>query len=178
MAFPVLHSPITSGGIKYSLHHLQPFHVKLDGKGKDGLDLTVRVSYHSHVYSKADADGATGLRFKDEGDKWREFCLERYTLCLTLPDICRNMVELNFPSWESQDNGGKNNMAVSEANPTSGTKYLVFYELLPSQTEGIDVELIVKSAYAKLFDASRTGRRQKVQALLRTVLFSGNRLPK
>lgn len=178
MAFPVLHSPITSGGTKYSLHHLQPFVVKLDGKGKDGKDLSVRVSYHSHVYSKADSPEATGHRFQDEGGKWREFCTDRYTLCVDLPTICSDMVNLNFPSWESEDNGGKNHLAVSDATPSAGTKYLVFYELLPSETQGIDIELVVKSAYEKPFDPTRIKRRYKVQMLLRTVLFSGSKLPK
>lgn len=177
-SFPVLHAPITSGGIKYSLHHLQPFQVKLDGKGKDGLDLTIRISYHSHVYSKTDNDGTTGLRFKDEGGNWREFCIQRHTLCLGLPAVCKDMVEQNYPSWQSQDGGSKNHMAVSEAMPSSGLKYLVFYELLPGEVIGIDVELVVKSAYEKQFDASRTGKRHKVIALARTVLFSGQRLPK
>ncbi|SFV31317.1 hypothetical protein SAMN05216456_1302 [Devosia crocina] len=178
MSFPVLHSPITSAGIKYSLHHLQPFHVKLEGKGKDGLDLTVRVSFHSHVYSKADSDEATGHRFKDEGGKWREFCTDRYGWCVDLPVICTAMVEQNFPSWESQDAGQKNNMAVSEAVPTSGLKYLIFYDLHPSQSSGIDVELVVKSAYKKQFFADRVGKRLKVHALLRTVLYKGVRMPK
>jgi hypothetical protein len=178
MAFPVQHSPITSGKTKYSLHHLQPFSIKLAGKGKDGLDLTIRVSYHSHVYSKTYTDEAVGHKFQDEGGKWREFCVDRYKLCLNLPSICADMLNQNYPSWESEDGGSKNNMAVSEANPTSGFKYLIFYELFPSAAEGVDVELVVKSAYEKQFDASRTGKRQKVIALARSVLFTGRRVPK
>ena len=178
MAFPVQHAPITSAGTRYSLHHLQPFTIKLDGKGKDGLDLTVRISFHSHVYSKVDSDDATGHRFVDEGGKWREFCTDRYALCLGLPSICTEMVIRNFPSWESRDGGKKNNMTVSEAVPTSGLKYLIFYQLVPSLADGVDVELVVKSAYEREFLAERTGKRLGVQTLLRTVLFKGTKLPK
>lgn len=178
MAFPVLHAPLASNGNKYTMHHLTPFRIKLAGKGAPGCDLTVRVSYHSHVYSKTDSPAATELRFVDEGGKWREFCTVRYALCLGLPAQCHDLVMLNFPSWESEDNGGRNNMAVSEAQPASGTKYLIFYELFPSEAEGIDVEFVVKSAYEKPFDAARTGRRQKIHALLRTVLFTKTRMPK
>lgn len=68
-------------------------------------------------------------------------------------------------------------MAVSEAMPTTGLKYVVFYELLPSKAEEIDVELVVKSAYDFPFEAGRTGKRDKVQSLLRRVLFTQKRIP-
>lgn len=177
MAFPVIHSPITSRQVRYSVHHLQPQTIKLEGKGKDGHDLAVRVSYHSHVYSKADSEDATELRFLDEGGKMREFCTARHGWSLGLPDACRSMVVDNYPSWPSEDGGGRNNMTVTEAAPTSGVRYLIFYEIFPSQAKGIDLELVVKSAYEKEFDASRTGRRKKLHALLRESLFNDRRIP-
>lgn len=159
------------------MHHLQPQTIKLEGKGRDGDDLIVRVSYHSHVYSKADSAAAVELRFLDEGGKMREFCTERYGWCLDLPSACKSMVVENYPSWPSEDGGGRNNMAVTEATPTSGVRYHIFYEIFPSQSEGIDLELVVKSAYEKEFDASRTGRRTKVHALLRGSFFNDRRIP-
>jgi hypothetical protein len=177
VAFPVIHSPIVSRKVNYSLHHLQPQKIKLEGKGKEGRDLTVRVSYHSHVYSKADSEGAIEVRFSDEGGKTREFCTERHTWSLGLPKACRDMVINNYPSWPSEDGGGRNNMAVTEPAPSSGVRYLIFYEIFPSQADEIDLELVVKSAYEKDFDASRTGPRRKVHALLRESLFNERRVP-
>lgn len=136
MVFPVVHRPLISNGVEYTLHHLTPFRVGLLGKGIDGRSLTVRVSYHSHVYSRADSEAATEHRFVDEGGKWREFCTERYALCMKLPSLCNDIICLNYPSWESTDNGGRNNLAVCEAQPMSGIKYLIFYELLPGHAEG------------------------------------------
>lgn len=147
------------------------------GHGAQGRNLTVRISYHSHVYSKADTAGAVETRFRDEAGKFREFCTERYTLCLNLPELCNQMIVGNFPSWPSKDKNNINNMAICEAQPTTGDKYLILYDLNPSAADGIDTELVVKSAYNKFVDMRYTGKREKIRALIKRSHFQNIRIP-
>ncbi len=144
---PVIHRPINSNDTKYTLHHLQPHRVIIEGHGRDGSAITIRISYKSHVYSIAGQDNAAAYQFFDEGGKRRYFCDKRYQLSLNLPQICGEMIKLNYPTWISQDHNRKNNMAVIDLNPKDGLRYIILYALLPSKAEDISVELVVKSAY-------------------------------
>jgi hypothetical protein len=176
--FPVVHSPIKSNGIKYTLHHLQPQRITLEGHGRDRATITIRISYHSHVYSIADQDSPSAHKFSDESGKQRYFCEQRYGHSLTLPDICKAMIEDNFPTWVSQDRNTRNNMIVTELNPKDGLQYVVLYSLTPSLGHNVDVELVVKSAYEKHMRYIRELKKFGVRQLVKKCYFEGKPIPK
>jgi hypothetical protein len=169
--FPVIHRPLTSNGTKYSVHHLQPFRQILQGHGRDGSDITVRVSYHSHVYSTADAEASLAHRFQDEGGNWRSFCPIRHANSLLLPQICNDMIVQNYPSWVSPDQNRQNNMAVSDAHASEGFRYFVFYSVSPSNEENVGVELVVKSAFEKEIRNLRNVKKTGVRQVIKTCYF-------
>jgi hypothetical protein len=175
--FPVVHRPVVSNGTTYSLHHLQPFRTLLTGHGREGGDISIRVSYHSHVYSTADTKLSRAHRFMDEGGSWRAFSLERHNWSLTLPQICREMIDQNFPSWLSQDRNRQNNMTVSDRYANGGLQFAVFYGLSPSRDKDLDVELVVKSAFEKDIGNLRGLKRSGVRQLIKTCFFKGLDVP-
>lgn len=173
----VVHKPVVSAGVRYSLHHLQPLRVTLPGDASNSGDLVTRVSFHSHVYSQSHPSGTGGAVFLDEGGRKREFCSGRHQLSLALPQHCRTMIVNAYPTWRSRDRNNTNNMAVCDAQPRTGTCYLIFYELHPSLASGIHVEMVVKSAYRGYLDSSRTGRRLTVRQAIKQCHWEGKRIP-
>ncbi len=176
--FPVIHLPINSNGNRYSLHHLQPTRVFLAGHGRGGGTIVIRISYHTHVYSIADQDDVTAHQFSDEGRKQRYFCPKRYQHSLALPEICKSMIERNYPTWISQDRNTKNNMAVTDLNPKDGLRYVILYSLTPSYEPQIDVELIVKSAYEKYINNIRKLKKLGVRQVIKKCYFENIPIPK
>jgi hypothetical protein len=152
--------------------------LSLEGHGRDGAPIIVRVSYHSHVFSIADGDGALAHRFMDEAGKWRSFCQTRYSKSLALPHVCGEMVENNFPSWVSQDRNRRNNMAVTDANAAVGWQYVIMYSLFPSSAKGFDVELVVKSAYEKEVVGLHKLKKSGIRQLVKTCYFQQVAIPK
>ncbi|WP_127090254.1 hypothetical protein [Aquabacter cavernae] len=163
----VVHKPLVSGGILYSLHHLQPLRVTLPAAARDAADLVTRVSFHSHVYSQSHPGPSGGAVFEDEAGRWREFCPARHTLSQTLPRHCQDMIASAYPTWPSRDRNNINNMAVCDAQPETGERYVIFYEVVPSPAKGVHVKLIVKSAYSTHFDSARTGKRMTVRQVIK-----------
>lgn len=163
--------------MKYSNDHLQPFRYTAAGHALNGADLIVRISFTCHVYSKQDTPGAVEHRFQDEGGKWREFCPTRHVASQDLPQLCIDMITGNFPSWLSKDRNGASNMAVTERMPTSGEKYAVFYYLYPSRADGVDVELVVKSAYKLELNMAHFKKREKILTLIKRCYFQNVTIP-
>ncbi|MGA1801983.1 hypothetical protein [Rhizobium sp. HT1-10] len=174
---PANHPSITSRSVEYSNHHLQPFRHALVGHGPSGSDLIVRVSFTCHVYSKMDTAQAIEFRFIDEGRRWREFCPVRHLASVDLPALCRTMMNENFPSWLSKDRNGQSNMAITERQPTSGSRYAVFYYLYPSRAKNIHVEFVVKSAYRLEIDMAHYRKRELVKSLLKTCYYKQKAIP-
>jgi hypothetical protein len=176
--FPVIHLPIKSNGAKYSLHHLQPTRVYLADHGHDGSTIAIRISYHSHVYSIADQDDGTSRQFSDEGGKRRYFCPKRHQHSLNLPQICKAMIEQNYPTWISQDRNTRNNMAVADSNPKDGLLYVILYSLKPSHESQIDVEVIVKSAYEKYINDIGKLKKSGVRQIVKKCYYDKISIPK
>lgn len=116
--------------------------------------------------------------FMDEGGRGRVFCEDRYNASTGLPDVCRRMLDENFLTWEAQDRNGVSNMAVIDGELVTGNHTAIIYYLFPSQVEGLDVELVVKSAYEKEIDFSHIKRRFKVVQLVKTCYYKGQKVPK
>lgn len=162
--------PITVGDTQYRFNHLKPYKVKLEGQGKDGDDLVVRVSFRSHVFSTSCAEIYSD--FRDAGGSHRQFCTHRYQWSNNLREHCRNVILQNARSWISTDANSSSNLAVIGAagnsrHLTNGRHYAIFYKLRPSGHRNIDVEFVVKSAFIKqiYFNnvTDRNGVRQKIK---------------
>ena len=68
-------------------------------------------------------------------------------------------------------------MTVTDALGTGGMRYVVLYAVMPGNVDELDVELVVKSAFAKdvgnLTGLKKTGVRQ----VIKTCYFKGISLP-
>jgi len=138
----------------------------------------VRLSFQTHVYSVSSTGLVAGeATFNDEGGSLREFCPERYSLSLSLPNICQSMIENNYPTWESKDRNKASHMTVTEFPVQTGDKYHIFYEVFPSLARGVHIELSIKSAYSKFLNAAKTGRRSKVKQIIKKSYYDRQRYP-
>lgn len=182
MVLDILHrtgfAPITYNGTKYSLHHLQPFKKSILESATSSNNIIVRVRYHSHVFSIEPNNPPLHVLFTDEGGRHREFCPSRYGLSKTLTTTISDIIEQNTPSWVSHDNNQRNHLAICDHPLQSSEKYVIYYALHPSRVQDVDVELYVKSAYLRYIDFSRTGKRERINALIRRSHFKQSRIPK
>jgi hypothetical protein len=169
--------PIRHGDSRYNFDHLQPFCVIIPARNPREPDITVRISYQSHVYSKQYDPHHDAATIRDENGTTRHICDVRYAASRTLPDTCKAMVLSNYLTWETKDRNHKSNLAVAGAELVSGPNTVVIYYLHPSRSEEIDVELVVKSSYAMEIDFKRIQRRFNVCQLVRKVHFEKVRLP-
>lgn len=155
-----------------------PFGFDLIGHGRDEGNLRVRVSFQSHVYSRAFEPTNAAYDFLDEGGKKRVFCVDRFNNSGTLPDICRRMLSENFLTWESKDRNSVSNMAIIDGPLRTGEHQVVLYYLFPSQVDGLDVEMVVKSAYPKAINFEHIKRRYRVVQIVKSCYHSGTKVPK
>lgn len=162
---------------RFTFEHLVPTSVCLTGKGGDGADINIRISFQTHVFSRRHEGGSAAWALRDEGGRLRQFCEDRYRNSLTLPDLCKRMIENNYLTWESLDKNRASNLAVSGPVLTSGLNDLVVYYLFPSRSEEYNVELVVKSAYQKEIDFSHIKRRYNVCQLVKKAHFQQIRVP-
>ncbi len=171
-------SPITSLGRRYPLHHLQPFTRRLATFSGSTENISVRIRFHSHVFSIEPQVPPIHSLFADEGGKEREFCPDRYELSKGLQPLLVSLIDDNVPSWISEDKNKKNHLAVCEAPFKTAQKYVIYYDLHPSKSRaGIDVEMNIKTAYLMYVDFSRTGKRERINALIRRSFHQKKRLP-
>lgn len=162
---------------RFTFEHLVPTSLCLAGQGAGGSDINIRISYQSHVFSRRPEGASDEFLLRDEAGLWRRFCKERYENSLTLPDVCRRMVEDNYLTWQSQDKNRASNLAVSGPILISGLNNLVVYYLFPSRSDEHDVELVVKSAYQKLIDFNHIKRKFNVRQLIKKAHFQHKRVP-
>ncbi|MGL3606434.1 hypothetical protein ACSV9I_07970 [Rhizobium sp. G187] len=154
-----------------------PTSVWLPGQGAGGAEINIRISYQTHVFSRRHEGDTAAFRLRDEAGFLRQFCEERYRNSLTLPDVCKRMIEKNYLTWKSLDKNKASNLAVAGPVLTSGLNDLVVYYLFPSRSEEHDVELVVKSAYRKDIDFSHIKRKYNVWQLIKMAHFQQTKVP-
>jgi hypothetical protein len=168
---------IVVAGQKFAFGHLIPFVHVLPRIGPLQQDIRVRVSFRSHVFSKAVSAPQSARDFRDENGKARSLCPLRMAVSLGLPDVCRRMMDKNYLTWISADRNSVSNLAVVDGVVRNGSQTCVFYALYPSKVPDIDVELVVKSAYETLIRADRIKRRFKVLQLIKKCVWEQKPLP-
>ena len=161
----------------YQFPHLVPTAVNLPRQGRNNADLRVRISYKSHVFSKSLDAWEVGFDFLDELGIKRLVCPNRYALSQTLPGACRNLLTTNAVTWISKDNRQNSNLAVIDGPLIDGAHDLIIYHLFPSSVDGLDVEMVVKSAYNKNLKAKPIKRRFKMIQQVRTCHFIVRNVP-
>lgn len=167
------HNELIIDGEAYSFDHLDATNIVLEGHGRDGADIRVRISYLSHVFSRTPG-AQEAPNFKDENDKNRVFCSDRYRCSISLPAYCNQSIENNFLTWESKDrNSVSSYMLVDDGD---GNSYAIVYRLTPSKTDRYDVEFIVKSAYLK-DPIPKNPRKHNVRSLVKKCYFEDKSLP-
>lgn len=165
-------------GIIHEFGHLVPFVHALPAAGRDGADLRVRVSFQSHVFCRTWSDADGPVRLRDEAHKPRTFCHDRFAASLGLPDFCRRMLAGNHLTWVSEDRNRASNMAIVDPPMQSGEHYTIIYYLFPSQVDGVDVELVVKSAYRRLIKFDHIKRRYTIGSLVKKCYYEQRLVPK
>lgn len=162
------------------LRHLAPFTYTYNGHGLGGADLRLRVTFTSHVFSER-TDVGQPHDFLDENDIRRTFDAGRYAFSLGLPNHLTGILNQNTYSWPMHDKNGVANLAVlapPQPHLVSGTYETVFYYLYPSDVEGIDVEMLVKSCYPMDINFDRHRRRDRIRVYVKESLFKNTRVPK
>jgi hypothetical protein len=178
MSSVVLRFPdIVVAGQTFSFAYLMPFVYLLPGLGPVQRDVRVRISFRSHVFSISPTSGAQHADFRDENGNPRIICPVRMGVSATLPDVCRRMMDQNFLTWQMADRNRVANLAVVDGVLRNGSQTCLFYALYPSKVPGIDVELVVKSAYETLIRADRIKRRFKVLQLVKKCVWEQKPLP-
>ena len=170
-------APIQVNGQTLVFPHLVPHVVDLPNHGLHGATLRVRISYQSHVFSQSCAHNDKKFHFRDEGNNKRSFCIDRFNLSKGLPSICKNLLESNAYTWESKDKNRISNLAVIDGALVSGLHQIIVYYLFPSKVDGLDVEMVVKSAYEKNINFDHIKRRKRMIQMVKTCFYQKKRLP-
>ena len=166
-------------GKSVSLDHLRSYTHLLPGHGPNGVDLVVRVTFTSHVFSVSEGSGTHD--FLDEAGNKRFFCPERYAFSLNLETAVRNVLDLNVFTWEEKDRNRVANLAVltsAKSQLISGVHNVLIYYLHQSRVDGIHVEMLVKSCYVKAINFDKRPRRERIRVFVKTVCFKGGRVPR
>lgn len=172
---------IEIAGIKRDLRHLREVIVSVPGKGKDGADLRVAISFGLHTISTGCDHGQHDMF--DENGKPRLFSEDRYAFSLGLPELAHRMIEQNYFSWESADRNRAMNFAVIDVAPgrihrlIDGTHQVVFFYLYPASGITADVNLVITSCHSREVAFSRIKRRFNIHTLLRKCLYEAKRIP-
>ena len=172
-------SSLTCDSVRYDLGHLAPFVHLLEGQGRDGADIRVRITFQSHVFSKDAADKPH--HFVDEAGKRRAFCPIRFGVSMGLPAACSDFLLRNVLTWEERDKSSSSNLAViipAGAPLVSGSYQTLFYYLMPSRVPGIDVEMIVKTCYEKEINFDFRRRREKIIKHIKTAYYQQTTIPR
>ena len=169
---------LADGDREIDFKHLTPFTHSLDGQGREGAPIVLRVSFRSHVFSRAHKGETEGVFFVDEGGRKRTFCKDRYAASLQLPDLCRRLILSNALTWESRDGNEKYNLASIDGALVSGEHDTVIYYLYPSSADGVDVEFVVVSSYRKAWNFAHVKRRDKIIQPIKKCYYQRHRVPK
>lgn len=178
MAVRLSHDDLHINGTVYGLSHLTSFNAVSKNIADETQNLSVRVSFSCHSYSKVPADGEIGYTIIDEAGDARLFCLTRYNDGLIIADKCRSMIENNEIVFESKDKNHHNNLAIVGNPLQDGNKYHIYFELFPSKADGIHVEVAVVSGYTKTHLARNYPRRLNIKSEIKRCFFNKCRVPK
>lgn len=88
------------------------------------------------------------------------------------------MLAENMLTWESYDKNRISNMAAMEGPLTSGEHHVAVYYLFPSQASGVEVEMVIKSAYRKVLNFDNIKRRFNVVQLTKKCYYDQMKVPK
>jgi len=174
-------SEIQIAGIMRDLSHLREVVCAVPGKGNDGAELRVAISFGLHTISKGCDHGVHDMI--DENGKPRQFDEARYAFSLGLQELARRMIDQNYFCWESADRNRAMNYAVIDVAPgriqqlADGTHQVVFFYLYPASGVSADVNLVITSCHSREVVFSRLKRRYNIHTLLRTCLFKAKRIP-
>jgi hypothetical protein len=120
-------------GVIYSLDHLKVFIFEVN-------QLKIETEFSTHCFTeKLMAHHAYDLRYNFKAEA-RAFSFERYELSKLLPDYFRTLSQVyhnkngNFFFWRSG---------------ITNKPYLIFFSLLKSDKNGVDLRLLVNSAHIK-----------------------------
>lgn len=169
------------GGAIRDLRHLNRMGIAVAGKGINGADLRVSITYSIHTVSASCASGQHDML--DENGKPRRFCEDRYAFSLGLPELAKRMIAHKYFCWESNDRNRKMNYAVIDVAPgrvrnlKDGEHQVVFFYLYPATGEEADVNLVITSCHARDVIFSRIRRRFDNHMLLRKCLYEQKRIP-
>ncbi|MCM5557057.1 hypothetical protein [Pleomorphomonas sp. JP5] len=169
---------LADGDREIDFKHLAPFTHSLQGHGRNGASIVLRVSFRSHVFSRAHKGETQGLFFLDENGNRRIFCEDRYAASLQLPALCLGLLSSNALTWESRDGNEKYNLASIGGALVSGAHDTVIFYLFPSGANGIDVEFVVVSFYLKTWNFAHVKRRDKIIQPIKKCYYNGHRVPK
>jgi hypothetical protein len=173
---------IDVGGVLRDLSHLADFIVKLAGKGKGSTDLRVRVSMSLHVVSRT-CKGDEINDMRDENERPRVFCEDRYAFSLGLREIATRMIEQKYYCWESHDRNRAVNYAIIDLAPgrarriEDGEHHVIYFYLHPDKSANSDVILRITSCHMRPMTFANVKRRYDMHTVLRKCLFEGKRLP-
>lgn len=168
-------------GVCHTLQHLRPLLVTVLKKGKNGANLSVKVSFSRHTVSQSGTEA--NLNMRDENNKPRLFCSKRYEFSLKLPALVERMIQDNHMSWQSKDKNNTLHYAVIDVGQTqfhktlNGVYFNIFFYLYPSKEVEIDVNLVVVSCYERDVVFSNLKKKQPMHYLLRQCLYNQKRMP-
>ena len=171
---------LTCRGVQYDLRHLAPFVHFLPGQGPEGGDLSIRVRFESHVFSKTYYQ-TQGHDFLDEIGNRRELCQVRYNFSHCLAEEVRKMLDINAMSLQVNDkNGFYNRAVITPASPKieAGRHNTLIYYMYKSKLEGIPTEMRIKSCYEKELRIGRGAKRDKIRTYAKRAFFQNRRVPK
>jgi hypothetical protein len=166
-------SSITIGGKTHSLEHLKSADVVLAAEGRNKKNVIVKVTVTSHSYSRTPLEDEI-YDFRDENDKPRVFCEDRYKASINLISYCSDSIQRNSLTWESKDRNNKSCFMMVEID--DGKYYGIFYRLVPSYSAKYDVEFIIKSAYL-VTNLRSNPRRFNIKSLIKKCYYESKSLP-
>lgn len=127
----------------YSLEHLHPrvwLYEQHATESKPAIQYRIRVIYSLHCFTVRRDENLPELDYSDDREV-RTFCFDRYLWSKHLNEIIENLGE-----GYVYHTGRQNFLRVRSS---SGTEYEVFFTLIKSKEQEIDLQLYVQSAYLR-----------------------------
>lgn len=133
----------------YSLHHLEPFTLRIPGPDPQHTPARLLVTMSHHVFSEKWVPGQSPqTHYLLENNDPREFCPVRYGWSTHLEALIRYHV--NGKAYETRDDAGRMRHAFVANLPGSTIPYPIFFTLqAASSSKTLDGLLTVLSAYEK-----------------------------
>lgn len=151
----------------YDLSHLDRFTFPL-AVGQDPFTVSVEFSCHCFTEKLDPVRHSPGLHYQHQGEL-RAFNIERHGLSLMLPNLIETLG--NRSVYHSEK--GSFFLLRDQNMPQGRVPYVAFFDAFKSRNPGIDVRLIIRSAYLKP-GMSRYAAPVKFTTLIKTVAQGGN----